>query len=119
MGLIEITSWQVQQGRDGQYSLVVEAEFDGAERVVFIPVHAAPERREFYGLADDEAAVRAILREHYCRINGLDTWPRAEGSGRMIGWHDLTDEQKREALGGLHPDIEVRVRGEGRLIEAE
>lgn len=68
---------------------------------IAIPRDAIANRREFYGLDSDAAALEAILREHYHRSNvATQQVPPAP-------WRECTVEQRATVTGGLDSKVEI------------
>jgi len=66
--------------------------------VVIIPVDAIAHRKEFYSCTTDEEAIRAILAEHYARMNRLDQRPPKDLITRKVReWEELTPKERRQA----------------------
>jgi len=94
---------------------VSAAEFTSAHCIV-IPLAAITNRQEIYGLATEEEAVTAILREHHARLNRIDEWPRDERGFRKHP-RQMSREERRRAFGAAREDVEVEpvaVPGEAR-----
>lgn len=81
------------QGTDLVLSISWSGLPEGADEpnTCVIPVEALADRRRGYGLASDEDALMAIMREHAFRIGELEQ----EG------------EERHHQMGGMHSEVEV------------
>lgn len=61
------------------------------EHIIIVPLDALASRRTIYGLATDDEALDAILKEH----------------GKWLGGLDDSDDPRLNRLGGLRRDVTV------------
>jgi len=73
---------------------IPDAPHDDQRQRIIIPRAAVANRREGYGLDSDEAAIRAILKEHMTRILQLPA--------------DASANPKLARMGGLRNDVTIR-----------
>ncbi len=71
---------------------------------IIVPLPALVNRRAVYGLATDEEALEAVLREHATRLNALP------GDGHP--------DPRIARMGGLRRDVTVKIGDRGSLCTA-